>query len=173
MVPFVFCIFFHVVVIDYESNSCFTIIIVADYGYSCIFFHYALFFFSLSFVSCIASIVIFLSHMVVAMFLYLDFLFEYLFPFTLSDAIFHKSILLVGVVVIFSLVICLWGSSVTPSVAEPLQAVVEMALTVVFWGLELWVDPRLMGSFVFILLLHVPEEADGVFTPVSPSVVSF
>ena len=111
--------------------------------------------------------------MVVAMFLYLDFLFEYLFPFTLSDAIFYKSILLVGVVVIFLLVICLWGSSVTPSVAEPLQAVVEMALTVVFWGLEPWVDPRLMGSFVFILLLHVPEEADGVFTPVSPSVVSF
>jgi len=51
--------------------------------------------------------------------------------------------------------------------------VVEMALAVVFWGLESWVDPRLMGSFVFILLLYVPEEAGGAFTPMSPSVVSF
>ena len=129
--------------------------------------------FSLSFVSCIASIVIFLSRIVVAMSLYLDFLFEYLFPFTLSDAIFHESILLVGMAVIFSLVVCLWGSSVTPSVAELLQAVVEMALAIVFWGLEPWVDPRLMGLFVFILLLYVPEEAGGAFIPMSPSVVSF
>jgi len=75
---------------------------------------------SLSFVSCIVSVVIFLSHIVVAMSLYLDFLFEYLFSFTLSDAIFHESILLVGIAVIFSLVVCLWGSSVTPSVAKPL-----------------------------------------------------
>ena len=129
--------------------------------------------FSLSFVSCIASIVIFLSRIVVAMSLYLDFLFEYLFPFTLSDAIFHESILLVGMAVIFSLVVCLWGSSVTLSVAELLQAVVEMALAIVFWGLEPWVDPRLMGLFVFILLLYVPEEAGGAFIPMSPSVVSF
>ena len=129
--------------------------------------------FSFSFVSCIASIVIFLSLRVVAMSLYFDFLFEYLFPFTFSDAIFHEFILFIGGVVLFSIVICLWGSSVTPSVAEPLQAVVEMALAVVFWGLEPWVDPRLMDSFVFILLLHVPEEAGGAFTPMSPSMVSF
>jgi len=139
-------------------------------GFSFIMFSFS---FSLSFVSCIASIVIFLSHMVVAMSLYLDFLFEYLFPLTLSNAIFYESILLMGVVVTFSIVICLcfWDSSITPSVAEPLQAVVEIALAVVFWGLELWVDPRPMGSFVFILLLHMPEEADGIFTPMSPSVV--
>ena len=103
--------------------------------------------------------------------LYLDFLFEYLFPLTLSDAIFHESILLVGVVVTFSMIICLclWGSSVTPSAAKPLQAVVEIALTIVFQGLEPWVNPRLMGSFMFILLLHVPEEAGGAFTPMSLS----
>ena len=71
------------------------------------------------------------------------------------------------------MVVCLWDSSVTPSVAEPLQVVVEMALAVVYWGLEPWVDPRLMGSFVFILLLHVPEEAGGAFTLISPSMVSF
>jgi len=68
------------------------------------------------------------------------------------------------------LVVCLWDSSITLSVAEPLQAVVEMALAVVYWGLEPWVDPRLMGSFVFILLFHVPEEAGGAFTLISPSV---
>jgi len=53
-----------------------------------------------------------------------------------------------GRVVLFSFVVCLWGSSVTPSVAKLLQAVVEIALAVVFWGLELWVDPRLTGLFV-------------------------
>jgi len=51
--------------------------------------------------------------------------------------------------------------------------VVEMALAVVFWGLEPWVDPRLMGLFVFILLLYVLEEAGGVFTLMSLSMVSF
>jgi len=60
--------------------------------------------------------------------LYFDFWFEYLFSFTLSDTIFHEFIFFVS----FSLVVCLWDSSVTPLVAEPLQVVVEMALAVVY-----------------------------------------
>jgi len=92
--------------------------------------------FSFSFVFCIASIAIFLSLIVFAMSLYLNFLFVYCFPLTLSNAIFYESILFIGVVVMFSLVICLWNSYVTPLVAELLQVVVEMALVIVFWSLE-------------------------------------
>jgi len=109
------------------------LLIMVIFGFSFISFSSS---FSLSFVSCITSIVIFLSLIVVAMSLYLYFQFEYLLPLILSDAIFHESILFVDRVDSFSLVICLWDSSITLSVAEPLQAVVEIALTVV-WDLEL------------------------------------
>ena len=128
--------FFYLVIINYEGDSCFTITIVTDYSYSWIFFYQIFSFFSLSFVFYIVSITIFLSLIVVAMSLYLYFQFEYLLPLILSDAIFHESILFVDRVDSFSLVICLWDSSITLSVAEPLQAVVEIALTVV-WDLEL------------------------------------
>jgi len=126
---------------------------------------------SLSFVFYMARTAIFLSLIVMVMSLYLDCLFVYLFPLTLRDANFHNSIL--ELLCVFFSIFYLWGSCSTLLVAKPFGAMVEVALAILFWDLEMWVSSRLISSFVFRLPSHGPKEANGTIIPMLPSIVLF